>query len=283
MKRSVLAKAVGASVISINLIVLPLMPVHAQSSTATNNSNINNTAQPNNAIPDANANNNPNSNANNSNAPTTSNNASVGNSSTPSNPPASNNPTSSNAPKANTPAQNTASAKSEHNSNWSGLGLLGLLGLIGLANLFRRQTARYSNSSNNNHQLEMNIHSAGDRLHEGVNQVGVETHNFWDKFKARFSDFKTHRAQEKEIKQIKNALGRPSNRVILDKQDRVILNVGDLITNQAIEQARGADMLDVLLDSVDAREPEIANEERSAPVPGEASLEKRQQETTITK
>ena len=43
--------------------------------------------------------------------------------------------------------------------------------------------------------------------------------------------------------------------------------------------ARSADMLDVLLDSVDEQKPVIAEEERTAPVGGEASLEEREQKT----
>ena len=102
-----------------------------------------------------------------------------------------------------------------------------------------------------------------------------------EEIKTNVSDFQERRSQEKEIQSIKNALGRPSKRVILDRQDNVILNVGDLITNQAVEHARSADMLDVLFASVDEREPEIANEDHSAPVAGEASLEEREQGNNI--
>ncbi len=42
-------------------------------------------------------------------------------------------------------------------------------------------------------------------------------------------------------------------------------------------------MLDVLLDPVDDREPEIANEERSASVSGEASLEECQRDNTVNR
>jgi hypothetical protein len=158
-------------------------------------------------------------------------------------------------------------------SNW---GLVGLVGLLGLAAMFRRpRRASVVGTSNSGHQA--NVQATGDRLQAGLAQVGESSHNLLDEIKTNISDFQERRAQEKEIKQIKNALGRPSKRVILDRQDNVILNVGDLITNQAIERARVADMLDVLLNSVDEGEPEIESEERIAPVAGEASLEKSQQ------
>lgn len=49
---------------------------------------------------------------------------------------------------------------------------------------------------------------------------------------------------------IKNALGRPVKQAVLDRQHNIILNVGELITYQAIERAKQADVLPKLLDSV---------------------------------
>ncbi len=72
-------------------------------------------------------------------------------------------------------------------------------------------------------------------------------------------------------------LGRPVNRVILDQHDRVILNVGELVTNKAITEARQANMLDILLDSVEELELEIYAEEQRGPVPGDASLEEQEE------
>ena len=152
-----------------------------------------------------------------------------------------------------------------------------MLGLLGLASLFRLPAKSSAVGLTNNEQFTQN----SDRFDQGAAQAGVGARNFWQELKTDVNDFKESRSKAKEIKQIKNALGRPTNRVILDKQDNVILNVGDLITHQAVERARSADMLDVLLDSVDERASEIANEERSAPVSGEASLEKRQEDTSV--
>ena len=99
--------------------------------------------------------------------------------------------------------------------------------------------------------------------------------SFLGELKTDVDDFQHSRAEAKEIKQTKSALGRWSNRIILDKQDNISLNVGDLITHQAIERARTADMLDVLLDSVDDR-TKVANEEQSSESI-EASLKGREQ------
>jgi len=55
---------------------------------------------------------------------------------------------------------------------------------------------------------------------------------------------------EREDERIRQALGRPATRVILDAQDQVILDAGATITNQSIREARAAGVLDILLDSV---------------------------------
>lgn len=51
-------------------------------------------------------------------------------------------------------------------------------------------------------------------------------------------------------KEIRAALGRPVKRVIRDQQNKIILNVGDLITHKAVLRARQVGVLDVLLNSV---------------------------------
>jgi uncharacterized protein YrrD len=75
-------------------------------------------------------------------------------------------------------------------------------------------------------------------------------------------------------KRIKHALGRPVTRVILDPDDNIILNTGDIITNRAVSAAREAGVLDILVDSVYTERPKLGTEELKAPHSGEASLEK---------
>lgn len=69
------------------------------------------------------------------------------------------------------------------------------------------------------------------------------------------------------------ALGRPVNRVILDRDDSIILNTGDIITNRSIEAARDAGVLDLLVTSVYDERPKLSLEDLKAPRSGEASLE----------
>ena len=75
-----------------------------------------------------------------------------------------------------------------------------------------------------------------------------------------------------EEKRIKGALGRPVNRVILDSGDGVLLNVGELVTHQAIVEARQADVLDILLGSIYDEAPYMAKNYMKAPSNGSAAL-----------
>ena len=67
-------------------------------------------------------------------------------------------------------------------------------------------------------------------------------------------------------------MGRPVTRVILDRNDEVILNVGELITHQAIAISRQADVLEILLDSVYTVTPNLSLDELRAPEAGKAAL-----------
>ncbi|MCX5964486.1 MAG: PRC-barrel domain-containing protein [Cyanobacteria bacterium] len=75
-----------------------------------------------------------------------------------------------------------------------------------------------------------------------------------------------------EEKRIKGALGRPVNRVILDSGDGVLLNVGELVTHQAIVEARQADVLDILLGSIYDEAPYMTKNDMKAPSNGSAAL-----------
>ena len=83
-------------------------------------------------------------------------------------------------------------------------------------------------------------------------------------------------AQEKKIK---NAVGLPVTRVILAKDDSVILNTGDIITNKAVEEARQAEVLDILLDSVYDQTPDISPEMLRVQGKGDAALETQMEPT----
>lgn len=118
--------------------------------------------------------------------------------------------------------------------------------------------------------------SAGERIQQGATQARAEAGNLWERVKSSVNGFQERSEQEVRENQIKYALGRPVSRVILDPQDTVILNVGELITHQAIDTARQAGVLDILLSSVYDKDPEIAMDELRAPEHGTASLEERE-------
>ncbi len=114
---------------------------------------------------------------------------------------------------------------------------------------------------------------------QGAETVKEHAAGMWDSIKEKVADL-TGAAHEKkaeydaqsEQNKINNALGRPTTRVILDQSDNVILNTGDLITNAAVNQARTAGVLDILLDSVYTADPEITPEMLRARESGAAAL-----------
>ncbi len=74
-----------------------------------------------------------------------------------------------------------------------------------------------------------------------------------------------------KIQNSKYALGRPVTRVILDQDDNVILNTGEIITNRAIQLSREADVLDILVDSVYTERPKLGLGDLKVNRPGQAS------------
>lgn len=115
--------------------------------------------------------------------------------------------------------------------------------------------------------------SASESLRSGATQVSEGATNLWQRVKETVSETRDRAVQETEERRITNALGRPTDRVILDKQDNVILNVGELITHKAVDEARAAGVLEVLLSSVYNKEPELSTDDLRAPTEGDASLE----------
>ena len=113
----------------------------------------------------------------------------------------------------------------------------------------------------------------------GVESVKEGASNLWETIKHKAEEL-TGAAHEKkaeydasaEQSKINNALGRPVTRVILDQSDAVILNTGDLITHAAVDRARNAGVLPILLDSVYTADPEITPEMLRAKESGEAAL-----------
>lgn len=91
----------------------------------------------------------------------------------------------------------------------------------------------------------------------GVAAVGEGAGHLLDRARQWFNDRReeTEAAiQERQAaaqeQRIREGLGRPVNRVILAPDDSVILNIGEIITHRAVQSARDAGVLDILLDSV---------------------------------
>jgi sporulation protein YlmC with PRC-barrel domain len=113
--------------------------------------------------------------------------------------------------------------------------------------------------------------AASAQLRATAQQAKQGASDLLERAKAKMGEIR----EESEEAAIKRALGRPVTRVILDRQDNVILNVGELITNQAVERSRQEGVLDILLSSVYDKKPELSTEDLRAPESGEASLDPR--------
>jgi uncharacterized protein YrrD len=113
-------------------------------------------------------------------------------------------------------------------------------------------------------EARVKAQETGDVIVDGFNNLKEQAKAFWQDVKERAVDLKDKGDAELEERRIKGALGRPVNRVIFDQDDKVILNVGELITHEAVERSRQAGVLDVLLTSVYKREPELATADMRA-------------------
>jgi uncharacterized protein YrrD len=117
-----------------------------------------------------------------------------------------------------------------------------------------------------------NVNKAGERFKATAQSTGEQlqgaSKTLWAKMKDAVNDLQERNLQAK----IRGALGRPVTRVILDKQDGVILNVGELITHEAVASARDAEVLDPLLRSVYDGKPKLSFEDLRAPEQGKAAL-----------
>ncbi|MBD3560313.1 hypothetical protein H6S82_15840, partial [Planktothrix sp. FACHB-1355] len=94
----------------------------------------------------------------------------------------------------------------------------------------------------------------------------------WENLKEKFREAQGRGTRAFHQRRIEQALGRPVTRVILDPQDNIILNVGELITHRAIQQAERGRVLNILLNSVYMKQPNISETELRASEHGMASL-----------
>ena len=123
----------------------------------------------------------------------------------------------------------------------------------------------------------------GHRSTEIAGRVGAAGDNaasLWDKFTRKVGEMTDaagqrvdHEQTKRRLDQIEDAVGRPVTKVFLDLEDRVILDLGDLITHAAVQRAHDAGALDSLLGSVYMGEVAFQRDEMRAERPGEATLE----------
>jgi uncharacterized protein YrrD len=92
--------------------------------------------------------------------------------------------------------------------------------------------------------------TAGDQMAESWNDIKQEARELWERLNGTYGE-RVEQADSRAVdRRIRNAVGRPVNRVILDQDDNVILGTGEIITYAAVDAARQAGVLDVLLSSV---------------------------------
>ncbi len=118
--------------------------------------------------------------------------------------------------------------------------------------------------------------------HEAVlQQAGDSTADMWDRFTAKIAEMTDSAGQRVDEQQtrsrlaaIADAVGRPVTKVILDRDDQVVLDLGDIITHQAIQQAYDAGMLDTLLGSVYKGQVEFSRDEMKAQKEATSSVDR---------
>ncbi|HET9495958.1 MAG TPA: hypothetical protein VFR15_17155, partial [Chloroflexia bacterium] len=99
--------------------------------------------------------------------------------------------------------------------------------------------------------------SAGDQMAESWDDIKREARELWERLTGTYGERVDHADNRAIERRIRQAVGRPVNRVILDPDDNVILDTGEIITYSAVEAAREAGVLDVLLASVYVERPRL--------------------------
>ncbi len=122
---------------------------------------------------------------------------------------------------------------------------------------------------------------AGEQTSAALGQLGDSAGSMWDKFTAKLSEMTDSTGQkmdERETKgqleKIADAIGRPVSKVILDRDDSVILDLGDIITHQSVQRAHDNGMLDSLLVNVYKGDVTFERDEMKAQVEGDSTVEK---------
>jgi len=120
-----------------------------------------------------------------------------------------------------------------------------------------------------------------EKAKAAAQQVGDTAGDLWDKFTAKIgevTDAAGQRADEQQTRnrlaKINDAIGRPVTKVMLDRDDKVILDLGDIITHQAVQRANDAGLLDTLLGSVYEGQVTFERDEMKAKVVADSTVKK---------
>ena len=96
-----------------------------------------------------------------------------------------------------------------------------------------------------------------EQVSSAVQSATESASDLWGRFTNRISEMTDSAGKRIDTQQTKaqldrihDAIGRPVTKVFLDREDTVILDLGDLITHQAVQRAHDAGMLESLLGSV---------------------------------
>ena len=108
------------------------------------------------------------------------------------------------------------------------------------------------------------VDKAKSSVGDAAGKVKEGAHNLMDTVSAKASEYKDKAMHEMEDRSIKKAVGHPASRVVMDHQNNVIVNTGDIITFESVESARTAGVLDILLSSVYDKDPSLTTEDMKA-------------------
>jgi len=123
---------------------------------------------------------------------------------------------------------------------------------------------------------------ASEEASEAVAKVADTASDLWSRFTTRLSEMTDAAGQrmdaqqtQSRLAQVNDAIGRPVTKVFLDRDDSVILDLGDLVTHQAIQRADDAGLLDSLLGCVyKATDVTFSREEMRAGIEGDSTVDK---------
>ncbi|HUG31223.1 MAG TPA: PRC-barrel domain-containing protein [Candidatus Limnocylindria bacterium] len=119
--------------------------------------------------------------------------------------------------------------------------------------------------------------AAGEDAKDALGTAGDKAGSLWDQFTAKLGEMtdgagrRVDAAQTKQrLAEIADAIGRPIGKVILDREDNVVLNMGDIITHQAVQRAHESGGLDSLLASVYKGDVQFTMDDMRVPKGAEA-------------